>query len=178
MEDTKLVGWGSWGGRGVKKPKKSGPGSRYLKTSGGIAPEARKDAGKTNVIITEKKDKKATNFLPKDLPYPYTSVAQYEASFANPIGGEWNSRAVHQRQTLPRVTKKVRNCGSFADDSLEPSSNRSGSCFRCRLYVIWAFIDFYCACIVHHNLNTYCNSGLFMRRLRERTQKRNYSYRH
>lgn len=105
VEDTTLIGWGSWGGKGVKKNKRK-PNPKYLKTAPGIAPEERKDAGRANVIITEKKDRKAAAFLPKDLPYPYTSVAQYEASFANPIGSEFNSRAGFQRETLPRVTKK------------------------------------------------------------------------
>lgn len=109
VEDTTLVGWGSWGGKGVKKrkaPKGKDKNPRFLKTHKGVAAEERKDAGRDNVIITEKRDRKATKHLPADLPYPYTSVAQYEASFANPVGGEWNSRAAYQRQTLPRVTKK------------------------------------------------------------------------
>ena len=67
----------------------------------------RKDFGKDNVIISEKTEKRAKQFLAKDLPYPYTSVAQYEASFNTPVGAEWNSRKVHQRETMPRVIKKV-----------------------------------------------------------------------
>ncbi|TXT09160.1 hypothetical protein VHUM_02634 [Vanrija humicola] len=105
VEDTSLVGWGSWGGKGVKKRK--GPtAARFLKTTAGVEEKDRKDAGRANVIISEKKEKKAAAFLPKDLPYPFTSVAQYEASFKNPVGGEWNSRAGFQRQTIPRVVKK------------------------------------------------------------------------
>ena len=44
----------------------------------------------------------------KDLPYPYTSKAQYERSLQTPIGTEWNTRLGFQRGTLPRVVKKVR----------------------------------------------------------------------
>jgi U3 small nucleolar RNA-associated protein 14 len=105
VQDTTLIGWGSWGGKGVKK-RKTPAGSRFLKTSAGVEATDRKDANRHNVIITEKRDKKATKHLAKDLPYPYTSVAQYEAAFANPVGGEFNSRAGYQRQTLPRVLKK------------------------------------------------------------------------
>lgn len=101
--DTTLPGWGSWGGKGAKK-RKTNP--KFVKKTAGIAPEERKDAGRANVIITEKKDKKAARFLPTDLPYPYTSVAQYEAAMAANIGSEFNSRAAFQRGTLPRVTKK------------------------------------------------------------------------
>lgn len=101
--DTTLPGWGAWGGKGVRKRK---PNAKFVKKVAGVEAEKRKDAGRANVIISEKKDKKAAKFLPTDLPYPYTSVAQYEAQFANPVGGEWNSRSGFQRQTLPRVTKK------------------------------------------------------------------------
>ncbi|WOO78479.1 putative protein [Vanrija pseudolonga] len=105
VEDTTLAGWGSWGGKGVKARKNPTP-ARFLKTTAGVEEQDRKDAGRSNVIISEKKEKKAAAFLPKDLPYPFTSVAQYEASFKNPVGGEWNSRAGFQRQTIPRVVKK------------------------------------------------------------------------
>ena len=44
----------------------------------------------------------------KDLPYPYTSKAQFERSMDTPIGTEWNTRVGFQRWTLPKVTKKVR----------------------------------------------------------------------
>jgi U3 small nucleolar RNA-associated protein 14 len=59
------------------------------------------------VIISERSERKAKQFLPKDLPYPYTSVAQYQASLAQPVGGEWNSRTAVQRETMPRIIKKV-----------------------------------------------------------------------
>ncbi|WVQ77929.1 hypothetical protein IAT38_000009 [Cryptococcus sp. DSM 104549] len=103
IEDTSLPGWGSWGGKGAKK-KRTNP--KFLVKTAGIEPTARKDFSRNNVIITEKKDKKASQFLIKDLPYPYTSKEQYEKSFAVPVGSEWNSRAGFQRGTLPRVVKK------------------------------------------------------------------------
>lgn len=96
---------GSWGGKGLKKRKLD---SRFLITKPGIEASTRKDFTRSNVIISEKKDKRAHQFLVKDLPYPYTSVAQYERSFDMPLGSEWNSRGVHQRETTPRVIKKVR----------------------------------------------------------------------
>ncbi|CAK9781527.1 Utp14-domain-containing protein [Cutaneotrichosporon oleaginosum] len=99
--DTTLPGWGGWGGKGVRQRKK-----KRTATTAGVSAEARKDAGRANVIISEKKDRKAAKFLPTDLPFPFTSVRQYEAQFANPVGSEWNARAGFQRQTMPRVTKK------------------------------------------------------------------------
>ncbi|WVO21772.1 uncharacterized protein IAS62_003085 [Cryptococcus decagattii] len=103
VEDTSLPGWGSWGGKGAKK-RKTNP--KFLVKTAGIEPTARKDFAHSNVIITEKKDRKASQFQLKDLPYPYTSKEQYEKSFEVPVGNEWNSRSGFQRGTLPRVVKK------------------------------------------------------------------------
>ncbi|ODO03468.1 U3 small nucleolar RNA-associated protein 14 [Cryptococcus wingfieldii CBS 7118] len=103
VEDTSLAGWGAWGGKGAKK-RKTNP--KFLVKTAGIEPTARKDFNNSNVIITEKKDKKASQFQLKDLPYPYTSKEQYEKSFEVPVGSEWNSRSGFQKGTLPRVVKK------------------------------------------------------------------------
>ncbi|KAF8603940.1 small-subunit processome [Ceratobasidium sp. AG-I] len=102
--DTTLVGWGSWGGRGTKK---AAPRPNLIKKIAGVDASKRVDAGKAHVIISEKKDKKASKYLVKDLPYPYTSREQFARSMATPIGTEWNTRVAHQRATLPRVVKKM-----------------------------------------------------------------------
>ncbi|QRV83595.1 U3 small nucleolar RNA-associated protein 14 [Ceratobasidium sp. AG-Ba] len=101
--DTTLPGWGSWGGRGTKK---SAPRPSLVKKIAGVDATKRADAGKSHVIISERKDKKAAKYLVKDLPYPYTSKEQFARSMATPIGAEWNTRVAHQRATLPRVVKK------------------------------------------------------------------------
>ena len=95
---------GSWGGTGVKK---SAPKPHLVKKVAGIDPKSRSDYGKAHVIISEKRDKKAAKYAVKDLPYPYTSKAQFEARMSAPIGIEWNTRLSFQRNTLPRVVKKV-----------------------------------------------------------------------
>ncbi|KAG8736053.1 hypothetical protein FRC10_009857 [Ceratobasidium sp. 414] len=102
--DTTLPGWGSWGGRGTKK---SAPRPNLIKKIAGVDASKRADAGKSHVIISEKRDKKAAKYLVKDLPYPYTSKEQFARSMATPIGTEWNTRMAHQRATLPKVVKKV-----------------------------------------------------------------------
>ncbi|KAI6136075.1 small-subunit processome [Pisolithus sp. B1] len=62
---------------------------------------------KAHVIISEKRDQKAAKYLVGDLPYPYTSYAQFEKSMDTPLGTEWNTRVGFQRATLPRVVKKM-----------------------------------------------------------------------
>ncbi|PCH34293.1 Utp14-domain-containing protein [Wolfiporia cocos MD-104 SS10] len=101
--DTTLPGWGSWGGRGTKTAP---PKPHLIKKVAGSDPTTRADYKKPHVIISEKRDKKAAKYLVKDLPFPYTSKAQYERSLETPIGIEWNTRIGFQRATLPKVVKK------------------------------------------------------------------------
>lgn len=70
-------------------------------------PTTRTDYKKAHVIISEKRDKKASKYLVKDLPFPYTSKAQFERNMDTPIGTEWNTRVGFQRSTLPKVVKKM-----------------------------------------------------------------------
>lgn len=109
--DNTLPGWGSWGGKGVKTNKKSGAAKRReaeLKAKHtthipGLDAAKRKDAGMSNVIINERKDKKAEKYKVKELPYPYTSAQQYNAQRQQPLGPEWNTLTQKQRLTMPRV---------------------------------------------------------------------------
>jgi U3 small nucleolar RNA-associated protein 14 len=87
--------------------KKQAPKPHLIKRVAGVDPKSRADFGKANVIISEKRDKKAAKYLVKDLPYPYTSQAQFERSMDTPLGIEWNTRVGFQRGTLPRIVKKV-----------------------------------------------------------------------
>ena len=106
----------------------------------GIAPSARADVGKAHVIISERKDKKASKYLVRDLPYPYTSKAQFERSLEQPVGPEWNTRMAFQKGTLPKVVKKV----SFF------SICRAGPDFRSSRPFRWALLSIHFnACFNH-----------------------------
>ncbi|KAG1747704.1 Utp14 protein-domain-containing protein [Suillus lakei] len=113
--DITLPGWGSWGGTGTKKLP---PRPNLIKKIAGIDPSSRADYKKAHVIISERRDKKAAKYLVKDLPYPYTSHAQYARSMDTPIGAEWNTRVGFQRGTLPRVVKKM---GTVIEPLVKPS---------------------------------------------------------
>jgi U3 small nucleolar RNA-associated protein 14 len=99
-----ILSQGSWGGAGTRK---QAPKPHLIKRVAGVDPKSRADYGKAHVIISEKRDKKAAKYLVKDLPYPYTSKAQFERSIDTPLGAEWNTRIGFQRGTLPKVVKKV-----------------------------------------------------------------------
>ena len=102
-EDLTLPGWGTWGGKGVRKQKNP---KKLIRLIPGIDGSQRKDAKLKNVILTEKKDKKVVKYLTKDLPFPYTSKAQYELRLAQPTGVEWTTRGTHKEMTMPRVLVK------------------------------------------------------------------------
>ncbi|KAK0223862.1 Utp14-domain-containing protein [Armillaria fumosa] len=102
--DTTLPGWGSWGGAGTRKAP---PKPSLIKKIAGVNATNRADHGKGHVIISERRDKKAAKYLVKDLPYPYTSKAQFERGMEQPLGVEWNTRVGFQKATLPRVVKKM-----------------------------------------------------------------------
>lgn len=95
---------GSWGGAGTKQ---AAPKPYLIKQVAGVDPKSRADYTKAHVIISEKRDKKAAKYQVKDLPFPYTSKAQFERSMDTPLGTEWNTRVGFQRGTLPKVVKKV-----------------------------------------------------------------------
>ncbi|KAJ3901115.1 Utp14-domain-containing protein [Lentinula edodes] len=102
--DTTLPGWGSWGGIGVRK---GAPKPHLIKKIAGVDPKSRADYHKAHVIISEKRDKKASKYLVPDLPYPYTSKTQFDRRMQQPLGPEWNTRVGFQRGTLPKVVKKM-----------------------------------------------------------------------
>lgn len=129
---------GSWGGTGARK---QAPRPHLIKKVAGVDPKTRADYGKAHVIISEKRDKKAAKYLVKDLPYPYTSKAQFERSMETPLGTEWNTRLGFQKGTLPKIVKKVIiflcTAGKRGKDTDEgairwgPSSIRWRSCSKC-----------------------------------------------
>ncbi|KAG6990962.1 carbonic anhydrase [Physcia stellaris] len=110
IDDT-LPGWGSWVGAGISKrslalQKKNR--ERFLTTTSGITPSARKDAkpGLEKVIISEKRVKKNGKYLAGTLPHPFETKAQYERSLRLPVGPEWTTKETFQGMTMPRVLVK------------------------------------------------------------------------
>eukprot|EP00744_Colponema_vietnamica_P005641 GILI01008241.1.p1 GENE.GILI01008241.1~~GILI01008241.1.p1 ORF type:complete len:352 (-),score=162.59 GILI01008241.1:266-1321(-) len=102
-----LPGWGSWAGEGVKAPNpKKVQQQKAKKDKNGVPVEPRKDANLKNVIINEKRDKKAAKYMLDQLPHPFTSREQYEQAMRHPLGREWNTTAVYHRLIQPDVVAK------------------------------------------------------------------------
>ncbi|CAB4446072.1 unnamed protein product [Rhizophagus irregularis] len=105
-QDLTLPGWGSWGGKGVKKPKKK---KLVLAKPlpGGIEASKRKDVKLQHVIINEKRIKKAKKYLSTNIPHPFETREQYERSLRTPLGKEWNTQEVFQKIVTPRIITKM-----------------------------------------------------------------------
>lgn len=105
--DVTIPGWGSWGGKGVRrKPKKAAP-KKFTKHIAGVDAASRKDAGLNHVILSEKREKQAAKYLVKDLPFPYTSAAQHEQALRMPTGPEWQTGTTHRSFTRPEVLTRM-----------------------------------------------------------------------
>ena len=106
-ESTALPGWGSWAGAGLSQratERQKRNAARFAqKTRQGVSKDRRKDRGKANVILSEKKVRKNAKYLASQLPHPFESKAQYERSLRLPLGKEWNTKETVQRNSMPRV---------------------------------------------------------------------------
>lgn len=100
--DLTLPGWGSWAGAGIQPQKQNK--KLILKFP---KPEQRKDENKGHVIIVDQANKKLRNHQVASLPFPFTSVKDYEASIRAPIGSDFVPVTAHKLLTKPAVTTKL-----------------------------------------------------------------------
>jgi U3 small nucleolar RNA-associated protein 14 len=103
-----LPGWGSWAGAGLSKSLRRANARQkhnplFKTKTPGTKPADRKDAELENVIISEKNARKGRGYLAPILPHGYETKEQYERAMRLPVGPEWTTKEVFQRQTKPRV---------------------------------------------------------------------------
>ncbi|CAH2231605.1 jg14327 [Pararge aegeria aegeria] len=101
--DLALPGWGSWGGKGVKATKRKR--NRFI---GKLPPKtSRRDENKGDIIINEFKNPKLAAHKVSNLPFPFTSVKDYEASIRTPIGNTFIPETAHKKLIRPSVITKA-----------------------------------------------------------------------
>lgn len=100
--DTSLPGWGSWGGAGIKQKTR-----RKMFKKIPVLP--RKDDNREKVIINEDAvvSKKLSSHLVNELPFPFTSVRDYEASLRAPLGRTFVPETAHATLVEPAVVTKM-----------------------------------------------------------------------
>lgn len=81
-------GWGSWCGGNIqeKHTKESIPVHKVDK-----------------VILFEDRDKRASKYLVKKIPFPFKTSKQFDSVHKIPVGKEWNSNRVYQKQIAPNI---------------------------------------------------------------------------
>lgn len=102
--DLSLPGWGSWGGSGIDPSKQMTKRRLILKFP---AQEKRKPENQGNVVIVENADEKMKKHRVSNLPFPFTSVADYEQSIRAPIGSDFVPATAHRLLTKPAVTTRL-----------------------------------------------------------------------
>eukprot|EP00939_MAST-03C_sp_MAST-3C-sp1_P000857 g857.t1 len=135
-EPAAAKGWGSWTGEGVVISKRAARTRQKKAAAKKLAAEEkrnkirmkRRDAHTPHLILNEKRNKKASKYTIKSVPYPFKTRAQYEKTLKRSIGKESNTsrfvdkytkEAVHTRAgviitpaTLPkRLRKGARRSG-------------------------------------------------------------------
>lgn len=118
------------------------------------APTApRKDAALPHVIINEKRDKKAAAKTIKQLPHLFDTREQFERTIRNPVGKEWNTPSVVEKNVRPAV--RIRMCLSFPYPPL-PLSDHVRSVFtQCSRLLWFSVADTSIACIGRPNYSVF-----------------------
>ncbi|XP_037816007.1 U3 small nucleolar RNA-associated protein 14 homolog A [Lucilia sericata] len=96
-----MPGWGSWAGAGISKEQMEKRNKRLLLK---LAPkEKRRDENKDGVYINEEASKQLRQHLVSDIPFPFTSLKDYEASIRAPLGRNFVTETAFRLLTRPSV---------------------------------------------------------------------------
>lgn len=120
--DLSLPGWGAWGGKGVKPTKRKK--NRFILKAPPLMP--RRDENKGDIIIKEYKDPKLQVHKVSDVPFPFTTVKDYEASIRAPLGNTFIPENAHKKLIKPSViTKAGTIINPMDEDELLVKRNRN-----------------------------------------------------
>ncbi|OAD57563.1 U3 small nucleolar RNA-associated protein 14 like protein A, partial [Eufriesea mexicana] len=97
--DLSLPGWGSWGGKNIQISKRKK--KRFILKVPKDLP--RKDENKGDVIIFEEDNPKIREHQVNEVPYPFSSVKDYESSIRMPIGRNFIPENAHRKLIEPNI---------------------------------------------------------------------------
>lgn len=101
--DLSVPGWGSWSGSGIDPSKQKTKRKLILRFP---EPEKRRNDNQGNVVLIENRDEQLKKHLVADLPFPFTSVDDYEQSIRQPLGKDFVPATAHRVLTKPAVVTK------------------------------------------------------------------------
>lgn len=101
--DLSLPGWGTWGGKDIKIPQRKH--KRFILKFPKKLP--RKDDNKGKLIIKEDANTKVKEHLVSEIPFPFQTVKDFEASIRAPIGNTFVPENAFRRMIKPSVITKM-----------------------------------------------------------------------
>lgn len=117
--DLTLPGWGSWAGCGLKPRTK-----KLILTFPKV--EKRRDDNRGSLVINENLNTKLRQHLVSDLPFPFTSVTDFECSIRAPIGTSFITPSASKLLTRPAVNTKLGTIIEPMDDDILLNKSLSG----------------------------------------------------
>lgn len=119
--DLSMPGWGSW----VSAKTINAPKRKRIVLKFEAEKDNRREENKGNVIINEEVSKKLKQHLVSDVPFPFKSVKDYEASIRAPIGRSFVPESAFKALTRPAViTKKGKIITAMDEEQLlKPDAN-------------------------------------------------------
>lgn len=100
--DLILPGWGSWGGKDIPVPKRK---KRFIIKAPRQVP--RKDMNKGELIINESANDSIKSHLVSDVPFPFKTVRDFEASIRAPIGNTFVPETAFRKMIKPTLTTSM-----------------------------------------------------------------------
>merc|ERR550519_684882 len=101
--DLTLPGWGDWGGGGLKVSKRKR--KRFI-IKAPPAPK-RNDENKGHLILNTDKDVKIKAHQVSNVPFPFTSVSDWEASIRAPVGAAFLPPSAFKKMIQPKVKTQI-----------------------------------------------------------------------
>ncbi|XP_023163399.1 U3 small nucleolar RNA-associated protein 14 homolog A [Drosophila hydei] len=117
-----MPGWGSWAGAGISQKVMERRNKRLLLKL--AAPEKRRDDNKDNLYINETSNKQARTHRVSSIPFPFKSLADYEASIRAPIGRNFVPETAFRMLTRPAVITRKGQVIDPMDESELVKPNR------------------------------------------------------
>lgn len=104
---SKLPGWGSWSGYGVKEKEQKPKKEKTIKNR------------KSRVIVSKVVNEKLQKHLISQVPFPFKSIQDFEASMRMPIGRDFIPASAYEKLTIPKiVTKSGKVIEPMSEESL------------------------------------------------------------
>uniref|UniRef100_A0A0B7A5Z1 U3 small nucleolar RNA-associated protein 14 homolog A n=1 Tax=Arion vulgaris TaxID=1028688 RepID=A0A0B7A5Z1_9EUPU len=107
FEDTKLPGWGNWAGPDYKDNKQNEKQKKRAIERAKRIQLRQQKIKQPYVWLNPNKDDAIRKLQPKSVPFPYTSVQQYEASLRQPVSRGFVRETAFKLLTKPEVVTKL-----------------------------------------------------------------------